>query len=285
MSQTTGGAEYVLGTAEDEFVRLGLQHALWGDSAAPLWRRAGIGPGRHVVDVGSGPGYATMDLARLVRGVPREDAPGGGVVAVDESAGFIARLGQESRGRGLENIRGVVGDVQRLQDLGLEPGSFDAAYARWVLCFVPDPAAVVRGVAHLLKAGGRFVVNDYFNYEAATAAPRRASFSRVIRAVGESWRARGGDPDIVGRLPGLLRGAGLRLTHLEPEQRLARPGDTMWSWPDSFFRNFVPRLVEGGLLTGDEARAFFADWAEMSRPDSDSFILLPTVFGLVAEKG
>jgi len=283
MSSQTTHPEYVLGTADDEFIRLGLQHALWADFAGRSWKHAGIAPGQRVLDVGCGPGYATMDLARLVRGVPHDGAPPGHVVALDESPGFVERLKHESSVRGINNILAIAADVQRLDRTDLEPGSFDLAYARWVLCFVPDPGAVVAGVARLLKPGGRFVVNDYFNYEAMTLAPRRESFSRVIEAVGASWRARGGDPDVVGRLPALCREHGLTVTRLEAEQRVPRPSDTMWAWPDTFFRNFVPRLVEGGFLSGAEADAYFADWTKVSA-DPNAFIVLPVVFELIATR-
>src|SRR5262245_18058264 len=58
--------EYVLGTNRDELVRLGLQHQLWARYAADAWERAGFGPGKKLLDVGCGPGYASLDLAALV---------------------------------------------------------------------------------------------------------------------------------------------------------------------------------------------------------------------------
>src|SRR5205814_2214548 len=118
-------------------------------------------------------------------------------------------------GQHLRNVDRILGDAQQL--VTLLPGhaaTIDIAYCRWVLCFVPDPEALVRGVARLLKPGGRFAIQDYFNYESMSLAPRCEPFSRVIRAMGKSFRERGGDPDIVARLPALCRKHGLTLTHL-----------------------------------------------------------------------
>lgn len=272
----TTPTEYVLGTDEAEFQRLGLQHRLWSDLAHQTWMHAKLAPGMRVLDVGSGPGHATVDLAQIV-GV------GGGVVAVDESKPFIERLREGARSRSLANVEAHVHDVQRLDALPLQTESFDVAYARWVLCFVPDPAAVVRGVARLLKRGGRFCVNDYFNYETMTVAPKDAAFSKGIAAVGRSWRERGGDPDLIGRLPRLCAESGMRVTRLDVHQRLARPGDTMWAWPDSFWKNFIPRLAQTGHLTPREAEEFFEAWRRVSN-DPVSFMLLPPVFEFVAEK-
>lgn len=268
--------EYVLGTDEAEFQRLGFQHRLWSDLAHQTWKHARIGPGRTVLDVGSGPGFATLDMAQIV-------GPGGSLLAVDESPAFLERLRAEARSRSLHTIRTLQCDAQRLDAAQIEPGSFDLAYARWVLCFVADAGAVVRGVARALKPGGRFAINDYFNYESMTIAPKHEAFSRAIRAVGRSWRDRGGDPDVVGRLPALCRAAGLRVTTLEVHQRLARPGETMWHWPDSFWKNYIPRLAASGHLSEAESREFFETWSRVSA-DPDAFMLLPPVFELVAEK-
>lgn len=274
--------EYVLGTGQTETDRLGLQHRLWSGAAHALWERASIAPGQHVLDVGSGPGHATMDLAEIV-------GPTGRVVAVDESGVFLKQLYERLQGRHLGNVERQLGDVQSLGELF--PGdhdSFDMAYARWLLCFVPDPVAVVAGVARLLKTGGRFAVQDYFNYESMSLAPRSPAVTRVVQAVGRSWRDRGGDPDVMARLPAICRQHGLEVKHLAVHDRIARSpaanmGATMWHWPDTFFRNFVPRLAEMGYLTADEAAAFHEAWAEAAR-NPDAFMFLPPVFDLIAVK-
>ena len=56
---------YFLGTHDEELERLGLQHRVWRPTVLDCWRRAGIGPGSKVLDVGAGPG--------LRRGGPRGD--------------------------------------------------------------------------------------------------------------------------------------------------------------------------------------------------------------------
>jgi ubiquinone/menaquinone biosynthesis C-methylase UbiE len=74
--------EYVLGTGDEELARLGLQHRAWRLRALAAWRAAEIGPGQTVLDVGCGPGYASLDLAEMV-------GPCGRVVALDKSERFL----------------------------------------------------------------------------------------------------------------------------------------------------------------------------------------------------
>ena len=267
--------EYVLGTGDAESSRLGLQHRLWSAAAHSLWERAAIRPGQTVLDVGCGPGHATIDLAEIVGHTGR-------VIAVDESPLFLKHLNDRVVGQHLRNVDRILGDAQQLDALlPTQAATIDLAYCRWVLCFVPDPEALVRGVARLLKPGGRFAIQDYFNYESMSLAPRREPFSRVIRAVGKSFRDRGGDPDIVARLPALCRKHGLEVTHLAVNQRLARPGSSIWAWPETFFATYVPRLVEMNYITTEDRKAFEAAWSEAS-DDPDSFMQLPPVFDVLA---
>ena len=271
------GKPYVLGTGSDETFRLGLQHRLWSATAHALWEKAGVQPGSTVIDIGCGPGHATMDLAQIV-------GPTGRVIAVDESAAFLKQLHDGEVARRLNNVERVLGDVQELGECLEGNESIDVAYARWVFCFVSDPEAVITGIKPFMKQGAKFAVHDYFNYERSmTLAPRREAFTKVVQAVAASWRSRGGDTDVMGKLPGLLVKHGFKVTHLDVLQRIARPGTTMWHWPASFFHNFIPKLVQGGFITEGEATAALQAWAEAER-DPASFIQLPPVYELIAEK-
>src|SRR5579864_5795823 len=96
--------EYVLGTHDEEITRLGLQHRTWRPRVLAAWELAGIGPGQTVLDVGSVPGYASLDLADLV-------GPSGLVVAIDKSDRFLNTLDMIRRQRGLGNIAAHKADV------------------------------------------------------------------------------------------------------------------------------------------------------------------------------
>ena len=139
--------DYLLGTRDEELERLGFQHRVWAEEAFASWRRAGFGYGSTVVDVGCGPGFASIDLAHLV-------GPQGHVIAVDSSEKFLAHLDATAGAQALTNIKTLCTDVQCLS---LPTASIDGAYARWILCFLSDPQALVKAIASALKPGAAFV--------------------------------------------------------------------------------------------------------------------------------
>lgn len=268
--------EYVLGTGNDELARLALQHRLWSDAAHQAWQKARLQPGQRALDVGAGPGYAAFDLAQLV-------TTAGAVVAVDESAGFVGHVETQAAARHLPQLRGKVGDVQQLDGVLAGERPFDLAYARWVLCFVRDPEAVVRGVAKALRPGGRFVLHDYFNYGSMTTGPRRRSHDLAVAATMKSWREKGGDPDVMGRVPGMLVAHGFTLEHLQVHSRVARGDDAMFAWPDTWWRTFAPKLVAMGHLAAADCEQLLADLTVI-KASADQFVQCPPVYEIVATK-
>src|SRR4051812_27926421 len=96
--------DYVLGTHDDELQRLGFQHRVWRPTVLDCWRRAGIAAGSRVIDVGAGPGFATIDLAETVEA-------SGEVVAVERSSRYVKVARDACRARGLNNVRVVELDL------------------------------------------------------------------------------------------------------------------------------------------------------------------------------
>jgi SAM-dependent methyltransferase len=119
MGDATPERDYVLGTHDEEIARLGLQHRVWRPRALDAWRRAGFTVGQTLLDVGCGPGHATLDLAEMV-------GPTGRVVAVDRSRRFLEALDAGRRRQGLENIDTVEVDLDEsaFARREAEPGTF-----------------------------------------------------------------------------------------------------------------------------------------------------------------
>jgi ubiquinone/menaquinone biosynthesis C-methylase UbiE len=107
---------------------------------------AGVAVGSRVLDLGAGTGDQTLMAARRI-------GPGGMVLATDISAAMLALTQEAARAADLPNVQTRMMDAQRLE---LEPGSFDAAMARFSLQFVPDVERALAEVRRVLKPGGRF---------------------------------------------------------------------------------------------------------------------------------
>ena len=265
--------EYALGANTAEIVRLGVQHRLWAASAMALWERANIRAGQTVLDIGCGPGYTSADLAGVV-------TSSGKVIAIDQSELFIEHLKNRQKLLGETTIDARVLDVQKLE---LDQASLDAAYQRWVLCFVSDPEAVIRGVAHALKPGGVFAIQDYIHYEGILLSPPSDVFRRFVAVVAEAWRGHGGDTEILLRVPAMLQKHGLTPIHIAPLHRVARPGSQLWTWPTIFIDTYGPRLVEEGRLTPREHEALIADW-KAHTADPTAFFVSPPMADIIAVK-
>jgi SAM-dependent methyltransferase len=272
-----GERDYVLGTHDAEITRLGFQHSVWRDEVHQAWRTAGIGPGASVLDVGAGPGFASLDLAELV-------GSGGRVVAVERSRRFLDLLTAEAAARGLANITATELDLM-VDPLPLpHPATgYDAAWCRWVACFVPDPALLVRKIAGALRPGGRAVFHEYSDYGTYGLLPRDPAVAGFVEAVFESWRMLGGEPNIARVLPHTLAEHGLALEHVRPIARAARPTDRLWNWPAGFARTNVPRLVELGIRSAEWGREVL-DAIESAERDAAAVFITPTVLEIVAVK-
>ena len=78
--EAIGRPGYVLGHSEHELARLSRQGQMFFPFTRQLFDRAGIGPGMHVLDEGSGAGDVSLLVAELV-------GPEGRVVGVDCAEG------------------------------------------------------------------------------------------------------------------------------------------------------------------------------------------------------
>ena len=254
----------MLGTHDDEILRLGLQHRVWRGRVLEAWRRAGFSIGQTILDVGSGPGYAAIDLAEIV-------GPEGRIVAIERSRRFLDILHTFQTQRGLTNITPVELDLDEPNpplplgaevDQGGRPkggeGSADGAWFRWVLCFVKHPREILAKIAGHMRSGGAIVIHEYFDYSTYRLAPRCPDLEEFVAAVMQSWRAQGGEPDIALNIPQWLGQLGFRIQSLQPLVEVATPGSFVWHWPRSFIDVGLRRLVDLGHFTAQRAAEILA---------------------------
>lgn len=263
--------DYVLGTHGEEVERLGLQHRVWRPQLLDVFRRAGIGAGADVVDVGAGPGFAATDLAEIV-------GASGKVLAIERSRRFLDVLEDRARRIGLANIETREQDVS---ESGFGGGTADAAWCRWLLSFVNEPRRTVGHIAAALKPGGRAVFHEYSDYGAWRTLPPDPDVERFRDLVMQSWRDSGGEPDIALSLPGWLAEEGLEIVEIRPLVHVARKGDFTWQWPASFMASGAMRLAELGYVETEEAERLAT---ALDRLAEGSWMTTPLVLEVIARK-
>jgi ubiquinone/menaquinone biosynthesis C-methylase UbiE len=118
--------------------------------AERLVAMAGILPGSHVLDAGTGTGYAALAAARIVGAEGR-------VLGVDISLGMLRVAGAAVEGEGLQNVAFMQGDAVCLPQYA--DGTFDMVTCSSGLLYMPA-ARALREWYRLLKPGGRVAFSN-----------------------------------------------------------------------------------------------------------------------------
>jgi ubiquinone/menaquinone biosynthesis C-methylase UbiE len=100
-------------------------------------------PGERVLDIGTGPGFLTLDMAELVGSV-------GEVVGIDSSDPMLALAGKRCAGK--PQVRFEPGDASRLP---LPDSHFDAAVSVQVYEYIPEVEIALAEMYRVLRPGGR----------------------------------------------------------------------------------------------------------------------------------
>jgi SAM-dependent methyltransferase len=261
--------DYVLGTHDEEIARLGVQPRAWQPVVLECWKNAGVTSGSRVLDVGAGPGYATVDLAEIV-------GSDGRVVAVERSRNFVNAI----EARSLSNVE--VHELDLMAD-DLPSGPFDFTWCRWVLCFVSNPELLVKKLGSVLRKGGRAIFHEYGHYTTWQFIPRRASLEKFRSHVIANWRESGGEPDTGLQLPSWLASNEFVLRSAVPRIFCLRSSDYMWQWPSQFIHVHLQRLQELDVIDATFAENVRRDLAA-AETEEPSFMLTPLVLEIVAEK-
>ncbi|MCB4454601.1 methyltransferase domain-containing protein [Leisingera sp. McT4-56] len=117
--------------------------------------------GARILDLGCGAGRDVYALSALV-------GEHGKVVGVDMTPAQleVAKRHQdyhaEAFGYARSNVEFHHGYIEQLEELDLEPGSFDIIVSNCVINLATDKGAVLRGAHHLLKEGGEMYFSDVY---------------------------------------------------------------------------------------------------------------------------
>ncbi len=265
---------YYLGTHDDELQRLGLQHRVWQPDIMAAWHKAGVTLGQTVVDAGSGPGFASFDLAELV-------GPEGRVVALERSQRFVDHTKNKAKDRGLSNIEAHRLDLVEDE---LPVIQADVIWVRWFFAFLEDPVAVLEKLAALLKPGGVMIVCEYIDWATMSWIPEQKILNDFRETTLKDWRATGSEPDVATRLIPAFASVGLRLVDVTPVLKICRPSDFTWQWPMTFTRPHARALAERGVVSHAWAEEVATAYDKLTNTE-DAMITTPLVGIMTARKG
>jgi ubiquinone/menaquinone biosynthesis C-methylase UbiE len=112
----------------------------------------GLPPGGKVLDVGTGPGFVAIEVARLLQD------RGGRVVGLDLSPAMLALAAENARRQGLNGV--LVWRQGDARAMPFDDGEFDAVVSNDSLHHWEDPLLILNEIARVLKNGGRCIIHD-----------------------------------------------------------------------------------------------------------------------------
>jgi len=158
-----------------------------------LYRQAGLGQARAILEVGCGTGVIAEELARL--GPAR-------VVGLDldlEMLAFARRQG--------DGVAYVKGDAHALP---FPDGAFDVVVCHYLLLWLADPVQGVREMTRVVRPGGCVLACAEPDYGGRVDHP--PELAPLGRLQAEALRQQGAEPEMGRRLGEIFAAAGLRAT-------------------------------------------------------------------------
>jgi SAM-dependent methyltransferase len=224
-------------------------------------------PGLSLLDIGSGPGTITADLATLV-------APGR-VTALETSDGVLQHTRNEIARRGGRNVDFVSGDVHALD---FPAASFDVVHAHQVLQHVAEPVAALREMVRVCRPGGVVAARDG-DYGGFIWYPRNPGLDRWNELYHAAARASGGEPDAGRHLLAWARAAGCpdvvvsssTWCYGDPASRAVWGG----TWAERIVSSDIAdQLMDLGLATADDLQQLATAWQDWAADPDGWFSVL-----------
>lgn len=228
---------------------------------------AGIRPGWKVLEVGSGSGVVSRDVAAVV-------GDGGRVIGVDPSRVFVLEARRLARESGLgSRVRFELGDGRRLR---FRDGTFDATLAVTVLLHVPDADRLLREMIRVTLPGGIVAVQDQDFGTLALDHPDPALTQRILEGVARKIYA---DPWSGRTLPRKLSSLGLDSVRLLPD---VYQDTTFEPWTRTFLLRRAENAVKWKIVSERQAERWLAGIE--ARAYAKTFLMTLNFYGVVGVK-
>ncbi len=113
-----------------------------------------VDPGIIAVDLGSGPGFYSLALAKLV-------GPSGRVYAVDIQKELLSKLQTDAQKEGLHNIKLIWGDLDLENSSTLDDNYADRVVLANVLFQIENKDNLISEAYRILRPGGKLLFVDW----------------------------------------------------------------------------------------------------------------------------
>jgi SAM-dependent methyltransferase len=199
-----------------------------------LLTKAGLSSGHRFVEFGCGLGYVTRWAA----------TQGASATGIDASEDQVLAAEALTREAVIDRVEFRAGSVY---EPGLDAGSVDVSYSRWLMVHLQRPVDAMRAIHAALKPGGVMVCEEA-DVSAVYAEPRSAAYEEM-RDIGiAGGHARGVDYTGGRRAHLWAKEAGFEILHVDAYHPHYLTGDHkgFWNWT---FRNAGMGLVTEGALS------------------------------------
>jgi SAM-dependent methyltransferase len=240
-SRTIG---YPLGTTDRERQRLVRQAELLHDITADTLRAAGIAPSMRVLDIGSGAGDVAMLAGDLV-------GEKGSVLGIERDANNLAFAQSRATQAGRRNVTFRQAEISSFAGRD----RFDAVIGRYILLYIPNPAAAVRQLAATLRPGGiiAFVEPDFS--APVRSYPRAPLFQRVGGWIYAVVEASGMHRDTAIGIGKIFVDAGLPFPQLQCRPWIGGgPDSPIYEYVAETLRSLLPSAEQYGIVTPAEVQ-------------------------------
>jgi cyclopropane fatty-acyl-phospholipid synthase-like methyltransferase len=232
---------YPLGYSEDEARRLASQSAFLEDLTADVLRRAGIGSGMEVLDLGCGVGDVSVLAARMV-------GERGAVLGIDRAASSVEMARRRAAALGARNVRFETAELDAFDSAEM----FDAVIGRFVLLYQPDPIAILRRFRNFLKPNGIIAFQET-DMETASQVPPSETFRRVRSWILDGFKAAGTELNMGSKLLPAFLNAGLpRPTMIAASRVESGPNSPIYAILAQTVQSLLPLLERTGAATVEE---------------------------------
>lgn len=204
-----------------------------------------ITAGEAIIDIGSGPGFLSEDLAAAT-------GPQGSVLGIDISEDLVAF----SRARATADWLGF--QQADATALPVQADCFDVATCTQVLEYIPDALSVLTEIFRVLKPNGRAIIvaTDWDTVAWHSEYPER--MVQVMKA----WEGHCAHPSLPRTLGPLLRTAGFQVTNVSmyPLVNDTYHSDRYSYGASKLIHDYV---VNGGLVPKSTADAWLSELASL----------------------